>query len=480
MWINGTWCGAQNGRTFTDHNPWDDSVVAIVPAGDADDTRDAIAAAAAAFPEWAAMLPAHRQRIFLRAAAQVEGRADEIRELLAAETGCGAHFADVQIGFTIALLTQAAQIPYRGTGETAPSDRAGTSALIRRRPVGVIGAIPPWNAAVTLSARAVAVPMAAGNTVVLKPSEESPWSGGVLLADIFANAGLPAGVLNVVTHAPGEAGVIAETLVSSREVRRLNFTGSTATGRRLAESAARHLKPLVLQLSGHNPLIVLADADIPAAARSAAYGSFVHQGQVCMCCRRIYVEEPVADRFTAAFVAEAERLTVGDPSDPAVTVGPLVNEWARRLIARRVAEAVEQGAMVLTGAREVPPCYLPTVLTDVPADCELSQEETFGPVAIIERVADAATAVARANDSPWALSAGIMTANEMTGVHLARELHAGMVHVNDQPVNDEPHLPFGGSLESGWGRFGGSPGIDEFTETQLVTTRSTPRDPFAV
>lgn len=478
MWIDGVGRGAQNGRTFDDRSPWDDSVVATVPAGDADDTREAVEAAASAFPAWSSLVPAERRQIFLRAAADIAARAGEIRDLLAVETGCGAHFADVQIGFATTLLTQAAQIPYRGTGEILPSDREGTTALTRRHPVGVVGAIAPWNAALTLSMRAAALPLAAGNCVVLKPSEESPWAGGILIADVFAKAGLPPGVLNVVTHAPGEAGVIAEAMVSSPQVRRLNFTGSTATGRRLAESAARHLTPLLLQLSGQNPLIVLADADVAGAARAAAYGSFVHQGQVCMCSRRIFVEEPVAEQFTAAFVAEAERLGTGDPRNPDTMVGPLINEWARRLIERRVEEAVDRGAVLLTGGRPEPPCYPATVLTDVPPDCELSREETFGPVAIIEIVADADAAVARANDSPWALSAGIMTGDEMNGVRMAARVNAGMVHINDQPVNDEPHMPFGGALDSGWGRFGTGPNADDFTDTQLVTTRQSPRDPY--
>lgn len=478
MWIGGSWCSAQNGRTFTDHDPWDGSALASIPAGDADDALEAVAAAALAFPTWSATAPGERQAVFLRAATDVEDRAAEIRDLLAAETGCGAHFADVQVGFAAALLRQAAQIPYRSLGDTLASDRPGTVALARRRPVGVVAAIPPWNAAVTLAMRAVAVPMAAGNCVVLKPSEESPWSGGILLADVFDRAGLPPGVLNVVTHAPGEAGSIAEALVASPHVRRINFTGSTATGRRLAETAGRHLKPLLLQLSGHNPLIVLADADVAAAARAAAYGSFVHQGQVCMCSRRIFVEEPVADAFTREFVARAEQLAVGDPRDPATVVGPLINEWALRLVERRVDEAVQGGAVLLAGGRAAPPCYPPTVLRDVPADCELSREETFGPVAIVETVRDAEHALSRANDSEWALSAGVMTRDEARGVRLAARLTAGMVHVNDQPVNDEPHMPFGGSLSSGWGRFGAGPGGDDFTDVQLVTTRESPRDPF--
>ena len=256
----------------------------------------------------------------------------------------------------------------------------------------------------------------------------------------------------------------------------INFTGSTATGRRLAETAGRHLKPVLLQLSGHNPLIVLADADIPGAAQAAACGSFVHQGQVCVCSRRIFVEEPVADAFTAQFVAQARELHVGDP---ATVVGPLINEWALRRVGRRVDEAVQKGAVLLAGGQAAPPRYPPTVLTDVPVDCELSREETFGPVAILETVRDAEEALCRADDSQWALSAGIMTRDESRGLRLATRLDAGMVHVNDQPVNDEPHMPFGGSRSSGWGRFGTGPGGDDFTETQLVTIRESPRDPFA-
>ena len=479
MYVDGKWVDALNGRTFPDFNPWDDGVVATVPAGDADDAVEAIDAAARAFPAWAESPPGQRQRVFLTAADLLRRRAEEIRHLLAVETGCGAAFAGIQVDFAATLFRQAAALAYAPVGDALASDLPGTHALARRRPVGVVGSITPWNAAVSLSARAIAVPVAVGNCVVLKPSEESPWSGGLLFAEILAEAGLPAGVLNVVPHAPGEAGGIADVLVGDPRVRRLNFTGSTVTGRRLAENAGRHLKQLLLQLSGFNPLLVLADADVPAAARSAAYGSFVHQGQVCMCSRRIFVEEQVADAFTEQFVTRADRLAVGDPRDPAVEIGPLINEWALRLIERRVQEAVDRGATVLAGGRSQGPCYPATVLTDVPADCELALEETFGPVAIIERVPDAAAAVERANDSPWALSTGVITGDEGRGLRLARRLTAGMVHVNDSPVNDQPHMPFGGSLDSGWGRFGTGPGRDDFTEVQLVTSRAVPRDPFA-
>jgi acyl-CoA reductase-like NAD-dependent aldehyde dehydrogenase len=479
MFVDGKWTDALNGRSFDDRNPWDDGVLATVPAGDADDALEAVDAAARAFPAWSEASPAQRQGVFLAAADLLQRRAGEIRDLLARETGCGASFAGVQVDFATTLFRQAAGLAYAPLGDVLASDLPGTQALARRRPVGVVGSITPWNAAVSLSARALAVPIAVGNCVVLKPSEESPWSGGLLFAEILAEAGLPPGVLNVVTHAPGEAGGIADVLVGDPRVRRLNFTGSTATGRRLAENAGRHLKQLLLQLSGHNPLLVLADADVPAAARSAAYGSFVHQGQICMCSRRIFVEEQVADAFTEAFVGEAERLPVGDPREPGVEIGPLINEWALRLIGRRVQEAVDRGATVLAGGRAQGPCYPATVLTDVPADAELALEETFGPVAIVERVPDADAAVERANDSPWALSTGVITGDEGRGLRLARRLSAGMVHVNDSPVNDQPHMPFGGSLDSGWGRFGTGPGRDDFTEVQLVTSRAVPRDPFA-
>src|SRR3954451_22189661 len=269
MYVDGKWVDALNGRTFPDFNPWDDGVVATVPAGDADDAVEAVDAAARAFPAWSESTPAPRQQVFLGAADLLQRRADEIRHLLAVETGCGASFAGVQGDFAATLFRQAAPLAYAPVGDALASDLPGTHALARRRPVGVVGSITPWNAAVSLSARAIAVPIAVGHCVVLNPSEESPWSGGLLFAEILAEAGLPAGVLNVVPHAPGEAGGIHDVLVSDPRVRRLNFTGSTATGRRLAENAGRHLKHPLLQLSGHNPLLVPPDADRAAAGPRA-------------------------------------------------------------------------------------------------------------------------------------------------------------------------------------------------------------------
>jgi acyl-CoA reductase-like NAD-dependent aldehyde dehydrogenase len=469
--IGGDWAEPVNGGTYPDLNPWTGEVLATVAAGDADDARNAVDAAQKAFAGWAGASPADRQLVLLRAGEVLERRRDEIQALLAAETGCGRHFAEIQIDFSLSLLRQAAAIPYAPTGQVLPSDVAGTSAFAVRRPVGVVAGIAPWNASLTLSGRAAVAPIALGNTVVLKPSEESPITGGTLWAELFAEAGLPPGVLNVVTHGPGDAGAIAEALISHPHVRRINFTGSTVTGRRLAEIAGRHLKRVVLQLSGQNPLIVLADADLPYAVEAAAYGSFIHQGQVCMCARRIYVERAIADEFTERFVAKVATLPAGDPGDPGTVIGPVINKWAMSLLTRRVDEAVSMGARLLTGGVPSPPCYPATVLTDVPPDAELALDETFGPVVILDAVGDVEEAVARANASRYGLAAGVLTGDPQGGLAIARRLEAGIVHVNDQPVNDEPQMPFGGVKESGWGRFGMGFAAEEFTELQWLTVR---------
>jgi acyl-CoA reductase-like NAD-dependent aldehyde dehydrogenase len=477
--IGGRWTDSVSGGTYDNLNPWTGEVLSTVSAGGGDDARLAIDAADAAFPQWAASPPAQRQEIFLRAADVLVRRRAEILGLLAAETGCGRYFGDVQLDFSVSLLRQAGGLPYASTGQVIPSDMGGTRAFAVRRPVGVVAAIAPWNSALPLSGRAIAGPLALGNTVVLKPSEESPWTGGALWAEIFTEAGLPPGVLNVVTHAPGDAGRIGAELMADPRVRRINFTGSTITGRRLAETAGRHLKRVVLQLSGLNPLLVLADADLDYAVDAAIYGSFIHQGQVCMCARRILVERPIADAFITRFAARAATLPMGDPADPSTVIGPLINKWALSLITRRVEEAVSLGARVLAGGTPVPPCYPATILTDVPPEAEISIDETFGPVVLLDVVDDTAAAIARANNSDYGLTAGILTGDPYRGAAIARQLRAGIVHVNDQPVNDEPQMPFGGVRDSGWGRFGIASAPEEFTELQWLTTRDRPRDfPF--
>jgi acyl-CoA reductase-like NAD-dependent aldehyde dehydrogenase len=475
--IAGEWVDAADGATFDDLNPYTGEVVASVAAGAREDARRAVEAAAGAFPAWSQSPPAVRQQVFLKAADLLEGRNDKVVGLLARETGCTFGFGMFQMMFVPGLLRQAAGMAYRPIGEVIPSDIPGAFAMGIRRPVGVVGAIAPWNAALILSARSIAAPLVLGNTVVAKPSEESPFVGGLLWGEIFKEAGLPDGVLNVVTHGPGQAGPIGDELVSNPLVRRINFTGSTATGRRLAGAAGRHLKRVVLELGGYNPLIVLADADLEYAVNAAAFGAYLHQGQICMSARRLLVEAPIAEAFVGALADKTAGLKAGDPAEHDTIIGPLINERALETVAGRVQDAVARGARVLAGGERVGRCYQATLLADVPPDAELARLETFGPVAAVEVVADADAAVRRANDTAYGLAAGILTSDPDRGLALADRLQSGIVHVNDQPVGDEPQMPFGGVKDSGWGRFGGAAATDEFTELKWVTVQSGTR-PF--
>ena len=477
QFIGGDWVGAADGGTFEDLDPYTGDVVAHVPAGNREDARRAVEAAAAAFPAWSTAPPAVRQSVFLKAADILESRLEEVVSWLARETGCTFGFGMFQMHFVPGLFRQAAGTAYAPMGQILPSD-TGAFAMGVRRPVGVVGAIAPWNAALILSARSIAAPLVLGNTVVLKPSELSPYVGGLLWGEIFAEAGLPPGVLNIVTHAPGEAGPIGDELVESPHVRRLNFTGSTQTGRRLAEAAGRNLKRVVLELGGYNPLIVLADADLEYAVNATTFGAFLHQGQICMSARRIIVERPIADEFVRRLAEKTSGLKAGDPKEHDTIIGPLITEGALDIVKARVADAVSKGAKVVAGGEAAGPCYRATLLTDVPEDSEFAQMETFGPVAAIEVVDSPDEAVDRANATSYGLSSGIITTNADRGLALAQRIQAGIVHVNDQPVGDEPQMPFGGVKDSGWGRFGGTAAIDEFTELHWVTVSHAHPFPF--
>jgi acyl-CoA reductase-like NAD-dependent aldehyde dehydrogenase len=470
--IGGEWVEAAEGASFENRDPFTGEVFARNAAGAKADAERAVEAAAAAFPAWSESPPAERQRVFLKAADILESRTDEIIELLARESGSTFGFGMFQaVMFVPGLFRQAAALAYAPIGQVIPSD-TGTFAMGLRRPAGVVGAFAPWNAALILSARSIAAPLALGNTVVLKPSEWAPVSGGLVWGEIFAEAGLPAGVLNIVTHAPGEAPPVVNAIIDHPAVRRLNFTGSSSVGRIIAEAAGRQLKRVVLELGGSNPLIVLGDADLDYAVNASAWGAFVHQGQVCMNARRIIVEEPIADEFVSRLAEKTGGLKAGDPKEHDTVIGPLINEQALETVRKRVDDAVAAGARVLAGGDAVGPCYQATLVADVPPDSELSRSETFGPVAAIEVVDSPEAAVARANATSYGLSAGIITGDRDRGFALARQIESGIVHVNDQPVADEPQMPFGGVKDSGFGRFGGQAVVDEFTELRWVTVRS--------
>ena len=469
--IGGEWTEASSGETFEDHDPFTGDVVASVPAGTREDARRAIEAAAKAFPGWSQTPPAQRQRIFLKAADILESRIEDTASWLTRETGATFGFAMFQLQFVAGLFRQAAALGYQPIGEIIPSD-TGAFAMGIRRPVGVVGAMAPWNAALILSARSLSAPMALGNTVVLKPSELSPYSGGLMWGEIFSEAGLPEGVLNIVTHAPGDAGPIGDEFAENPLVRVINFTGSTETGRRIAEAAGRNLKRVVLELGGYNPLIVLADADLDYAVNASAVGAFMHQGQICMSARRIIVEEPIAESFIERLVQKTKSLPSGDPKKHETIIGPLITPEALKTVKSRVDDAVAKGAKVLAGGEADGSVYQATLLTDVPEDADFARVETFGPVAGVEVVGSAEQAVERANSTAYGLSAGIITSDPDRGLALAQQIESGIVHVNEQTVADEPQMPFGGVKDSGFGRFGGSAAINEFTELRWVTVTS--------
>ena len=468
QYIGGQW--TSSGEMFDDLDPYRGTVMARIPAGTRADAARAVDAAAAAFPGWADLPPAGKQALFLRAADIVERRAAEITALLATETGCAAAFAGFQVLTATRLLRQAANWGYLPAGEVIRSDMPGTFALALRRPLGVVAGISPWNGAHVLAWRTVVNPVAFGNTVVLKPSEEAPVSAGLLVAEIMAEAGFPPGVINVITHAPGDATPVADEFFSRPEVRCINFTGSSATGRILAERAGRALKRCVLELGGYNPLIVLSDADLDYAVEATAFAAFFHSGQICMNARKVLVERPVYNAFITRLTARAQALPAGDPADPGTVIGPLITPAALARVASDVDEAVAAGAKVLTGGSADGPCYRPTILADVPDGARIHSEETFGPVLVAQPVQDADEAVTIANSTRYGLSAGLITSDNQRGFALARRIDAGVVHVNDQTIADEPQLPLGGVKDSGWGR-SGPQSMADFTELQWITTR---------
>ncbi|MGX1364732.1 acyl-CoA reductase-like NAD-dependent aldehyde dehydrogenase [Streptomyces canus] len=461
---------AASGRTTDDINPFTGEAYATVAAAGPEDVVRAVDAADAAFEEWAALAPFARRAIFLRAADLLDGRGTQVADLMAQEVGGTRPWAFFNVGLAANILREAAAAITAPRGEVLSAQEHGALGLAVREPLGVVAAFAPWNAPVILGVRAVAAPLAAGNTVVVKASEDAPIACGLLVADVLREAGLPDGVLNVITNAREDAAEIAETLIADERVRAVNFTGSTVVGRTVGELAARHLKPSLLELGGKNAVLVLDDADVDYAVDAVSFSVFMNAGQICMSGDRILVHESLAEEFTRKFTAKADSLAAGDPGEPYTVVGPLVSAQAARRVADLVADAVAKGAKVLVGGGEPDGAVHPaTVLTDVPRDADLYHAEAFGPVCVIETFTDDDTAVTLANDTDNGLTCGIITENATHGLTVARRIRTGIVHINDQSVADEPQAPFGGAKASGFGRFGGRWGIEAFSNTRWVT-----------
>jgi acyl-CoA reductase-like NAD-dependent aldehyde dehydrogenase len=473
--IDGKEIPAQSGRTTAVINPSTGQMYATVAAAGVEDVNRAVDAAEAAFEDWAKTDPYTRRAIFAKAADLMEQRREYVVDLMAGEVGATRLWASFNVTLAAGMLREAAALVTSPRGEVLTTQDDGTLSLAVREPLGVVAAFSPWNAPVILGTRAVAAALVAGNTVVLKPSEVASLSAGLLIGELLRDAGLPDGVLNVLTNDPADAAEVAEALIAHPAVRAVNFTGSTNIGRIIGAHAARHLKPALLELGGKNAVIVLDDADVDHAVDAAAFAAFMNSGQICMSADRILVHESLAEEFTAKFAAKVATLPFG--TDPAALIGPLVNTdpgqrcglFAAQRIAALVQDAVAKGATVLVGGEAEDAVHSATVLTAVPADADLHGAEAFGPVCVVDTFATDDEAVAMANDTDQGLSAGIITENGTHGLRVARRLRTGIVHINDQTVADDPQAPFGGVKSSGYGRFGGRWGIEAFSNTRWIT-----------
>ena len=476
--VDGEWRAAANGQTFDDFEPYSGAVYAKVAAGGRAEALGAVKAAAAAFPAWAATPPAERAKLLFKAAEIVKRRRAEIAEVLALETGSTISFATFQQDLVAATIEQAAGWVYLPKGEVLASNVPGLHSIGVRRPLGVVACFTPWNGANVLSWRAMLSPVVAGNTVVIKPSELAPISAGLILAEIVEEAGFPKGVVNVVTHAPGAASEIADVFFESDDVRVINLIGGVKTARMLAERAGKTLKRTTMELGGYNPMIILDDVDVDYAVRSATFGSFFHQGQICLNTRRIIVQKKIAGEFLEKFVARTKTLPSGDPRNPKTIIGPLITAAAVKLTDERVKEAVAKGAVLHTGGVADGQIYQPTILSNVPLDAAVANEETFGPVVVVEAVDTAEEAVAAANRTMYGLTSSILAGDTYKAFELAPKILAGIVNINSPTVNDEIHAPMGGVRDSGWGRTGPD-SLKEFQDLIWINAHSGQRQyPF--
>lgn len=447
-----------------------------LPQATAADVAAAAAAAAAAQPAWAETSYVERARILRRAAEIYEAHRAELGTWTQRETGAVHGKMHHEQNFTVAEVLNAATMPYQPYGSLVPSVSPGRLSMVRRVPVGVVGAITPWNSPSVLGMRVVAPALALGNAVVLKPDPQTPVCGGAMFEAVFREAGLPEGLLQVVV---GGADV-GEAIVTDPNVNAVSFTGSTTAGRRVGELAGRLLKKVSLELGGNNAFVVLDDADLDAAASAGAYASFQFQGQVCFATGRHIVHRSVVDAYVELLVERARRLRLGDPYRQDVELGPIVNEKQLARVDDIVRRSVEGGARLVEGGTHEGLFYRPTVLTGVTTDLPAWTDEIFGPVAPVVTFDTDEEALAFANDSEYGLAGAVYTRSVSRGLALAQRMRSGMVHVNDQTVNDEAVIPFGGMGASGNGsRFGGAANWDEFSQWQWVTVRDEPRSfPF--
>ncbi len=467
FFINGKWQESATGTVFEVINPATGQAFATIHQPSVDDVDTAVAAAVAAGKEWRNTGPTVRERILIKAAEILERRRDEISQLLIQESGCVYGVAWFQIEASIDSIRSAAGECRRLAGETIPSDIPGLLSMTKKMPVGVIVGIAPFNLPLALASLKIDKALAAGNSFILKPSPATPISG-LLLGEVYEEAGLPAGVLNVL---PEEGSSIGPKLVEHPDVDMIMFTGSTNTGKAIAQAAAKDLKKVVLEMGGKNPLVILGDANLDYAVDTATFGIFNYQGQSCMASSRVIVEEDLYEEFCKGLAKKAATLKVGDPTDADTVIGPLIRPQQCQFIDKQIEDAVEKGARVLTGGKYDQSYFQPTVLADITPEMEIFHEESFGPVVCCIKAKNSDEALELANNSSYGLSSAVITNDLEKAMQFAEGLDAGMVHVNGTTVQWEPNIPFGGVKDSGFGREGGRYGIDDMTQPKWITIK---------
>ncbi|RZT10309.1 vanillin dehydrogenase [Duganella sp. CF402] len=470
--IGGATAPAHSGAVFERRNPASGEVATSAAAASLEDVDRAVQAAQAAFPAWSAMLPGARRALLLKAADAMEARRAEFVERGIAEAGGAPVWYQFNVTLAANMLREAAAMTTQISGEVIPSDVPGSLAMGVRQACGVVVGIAPWNAPVILGTRALAMPLACGNTVILKASELCPALHR-LIGSVFEDAGFPPGVVNVITNAPQDAPQVVERLIAAPAVRRVNFTGSTNVGRIIAQHCATHLKPVLLELGGKNPIIVLDDADIDAAVEGAAFSAFFNQGQICMSADRIIVDNKIADAFLDKFAAKTAKLKAAHADAP---LTGMIDSAAAQRVSAMLRDAQERGARVLQSSSEVQGNLMqPAIVDGVTPEMQVYQQESFGPIVSILRFDTEEEALRLANDSEYGLSAAVFSRDIGRAMAVAKRIESGICHINGPTVHDEAQMPFGGVKHSGQGRFGGKAAIAEFTELRWITVQTTPR-----
>ncbi|BFG73461.1 aldehyde dehydrogenase family protein [Paraburkholderia terrae] len=474
MLVGGKDCPAVSGATFARLNPVTGAVASRAPAATLADADAAVDAAAAAFPAWSALPPTERRTRLLKAADIMDARAGAFIETGIAETGAMANWYGFNVHLAANMLREAAAMTTQIDGSIVPTDTPNNLALAVRQPCGVVLGIAPWNAPVILGTRAIAMPLACGNTVVLKASEFCP-AVHRMIGSVLQEAGLGDGVVNVVTNAPDDAPAIVERLIAHPAVRRVNFTGSTHVGRIIAMHAARHLKPALLELGGKAPVLVLDDADLDAAVEAIAFGAFFNQGQICMSTERVIAHRSIAASLVDKLAEKARKLVAAAPAAPGAVLGAMVSAQAAQRATALVQDARDLGATIRAGGPTDGAIMQPTIVDGVTAEMKLYAEESFAPVVTVLRVDSDDEAVRVANDSEFGLSAAVFSRDIARAMQVARRIESGICHINGPTVHDEAQMPFGGVKSSGYGRFGSKASIAEFTDLRWITIQTGPR-----